>query len=222
MALSAAEEETLDSLKRWWNESGKQLALGIAVVAVGYFAWQFWQNSQSQQAASASAIYDRMSQLIVVAPGQPVDPAGAEQARGLINTLKTDHSETVYALYAALFAAQLDVLDGNLQSARQELEWLLDNTQSGFFANTDESLIRLAQLRLGRIMLSQGETEAALDLVNSVDGQAMQAEFDEMKGDIHLERGERDLALPAYEAAAAAGTPTPILEMKITELQGAN
>lgn len=221
MALSAAEEETLESLKRWWDESGKQLALGIAVVAVVYFGWQFWQNSQSQQAADASAIYDRMSQLIVVAPGQPVDPASAEQARGLITTLKTDHSDTVYALYAALFAAQLDVLDGNLQSARQELEWLLDNTQSGFFASTDGSLIRLAQLRLGRILLSQGETDAALSLVNSVDGQAMQAEFDELKGDIHLERGERELALPAYEAAAAEGTPTPILEMKITELQGA-
>ncbi len=35
MAFSTEEEETLETLKRWWNESGKSLALGVVVFAVG-------------------------------------------------------------------------------------------------------------------------------------------------------------------------------------------
>ena len=39
MAISAEEEETLEALKRWWNDSGKQIAMGIALVAVVYFGY---------------------------------------------------------------------------------------------------------------------------------------------------------------------------------------
>ena len=34
MAFSTEEEESLDSIKRWWNESGKSLLIGVIVFAV--------------------------------------------------------------------------------------------------------------------------------------------------------------------------------------------
>ncbi|MDH7943538.1 tetratricopeptide repeat protein [Pseudohongiella sp. SYSU M77423] len=220
MALSAAEEETLESLKRWWHESGRLLALGIAVVAAVYFGWQFWQSSQQSAAAEASAVYDRLSTLAVTNPGELIPAEGHDEIRQLTAELKNEHSSSVYALYGALFAARLAVETDDLATARQELEWLLANTQSGMFNSTEPTLIRLAQLRLGQVMLASGETDEALALISTVDGQALQSEFDELRGDIYLAQGNHEQALAAYESAQGAGNMSPVLQMKMSELQG--
>ncbi|ALO45877.1 YfgM family protein [Pseudohongiella spirulinae] len=220
MALSADEEETLEAIKRWWHESGKMLALGIAVVAAGYFGWQFWQGAQRSSAAAASAVYDQLSAVAVTAPGQQIAESDRAQALALINTLKTDHTDSVYALYGALFAARLAVEADDLALAQQELEWLLDNTRSGLFGSTEPTLISLAQLRLAQVLLASDQASAALSLVSSVDGGSLQAEFDELRGDIYLAQGQHEQAVAAYQSAAESGNASPVLQMKISELQG--
>jgi len=54
VALSTEEEESLDSLKRWWNESGKSILLGIVIFAVGYFGWAQWQSMQVVESSPVS------------------------------------------------------------------------------------------------------------------------------------------------------------------------
>ncbi len=220
MALSAAEEESIDAIKRWWNESGRQIALGIAAVALVYFGWQFWQNSQTQASAQASAVYDRLSALAVAAPGEMISEEARTQAEELIATLKSEHGDSVYALYGALFGARLAVENDDLAGAQQELEWLLANTRSGLFGSTDETLVQLAQLRLGRVLLASDQTERALTLISGVSEGSLQAEFEELRGDIYLAQGQRDEALRAYQTAADLGSANPVLQMKISELQG--
>ncbi len=221
MALSTEEEESLESLKRWWRESGRSIAIGIAAVALVYFGWQAWQGSQTRSAAAASAVYDQLSQLMVTQPGETVAEANREPARALVATLKGEHADSVYALYGALFGARLAVEAGDLATAEQELQWLLDNTQSGLFGSTDETLVQLARLRLGRVLLANDEPERALTVIGGVDAaSALSAEFDELRGDIYMAQGQQEQALAAYEAALAAATGNPILQMKLTELQG--
>lgn len=219
MALSTEEEESLESLKRWWHESGRLLAIGIAAVALVYFGWQAWQGGQARSSAAASAVYDQLSQLMVTQPGETVPQANRELAQNLVTTLKAEHGSSVYALYGALFGARLAVEADDLATAEQELQWLLDNTRSGFFGSTDETLIKLAQLRLGRVLLANGEPDRALSIISGVDPMALSAEFDELRGDIYLAQGQREQALAAYESAMAAATGNPILQMKLTELQ---
>lgn len=220
MALSTEEEESLESLKRWWRESGRSIAMGIAAVALVYFGWQAWQGSQTRSAAAASAVYDQLSQLMVTQPGESVPEANREQAQTLVATLKSDHADSVYALYGALYGARLAVEADDLATAEQELQWMLDNTQSGLFGSTDETLVQLAQLRLGRVLLASGEADRALTVISGVEASALSAEFDELRGDIYLAQGQREQALAAYESALAAATGNPILQMKLTELQG--
>ncbi|OFE13893.1 hypothetical protein PHACT_02910 [Pseudohongiella acticola] len=219
MALSTEEEESLESLKRWWRESGRSIALGIAAVAIVYFGWQAWQGGQTRSAAAASAVYDQLSQLMVTQPGETVAEENREPAQALVATLKTEHTDSVYALYGALFGARLAVEADDLAMAEEQLQWLLDNTRSGLFGSTDPTLIKLAQLRLGRVLLAQGEADRALTVVSGVEPSALNAEFDELRGDIYLAQGQRDQALAAYEDALAAATGNPILQMKLTELQ---
>lgn len=220
MALSTEEEESLESIKRWWRDSGRSLAIGIASVALVYFGWQAWQASQTQSAAEASAVYDQLSQLMVTQPGETVPEQDRALAQALVTTLKTDHADSVYALYGALFGARLAVEIDDLATAEQELQWLLDNTRSGLFGSTDETLVMLAQLRLGRVLLADGEPDRALTVISGVEASALSAEFDELRGDIYMAQGQRDQALAAYESAMQAATGNPILQMKLTELQG--
>jgi predicted negative regulator of RcsB-dependent stress response len=220
VALSTEEEESIESLKRWWNESGRLLALGIAVVVIGYFGWQLWQNSQTQNAARASAIYDQLTRITVTAPGQAVEEPARSEALALIESLKSDHTSSIYALYGALFGARLAVEADDLATARTELEWFLANTRSGLLGSTEETLVSLAQLRLGRVLLADNQPDRALSVISSVDGKALTAQFEELRGDIYLAQGQRDLAVQAYAAAVAAGDGNPVLQMKLNELQG--
>lgn len=220
MALSSSEEESIEALKRWWHESGRLLLAGIVAVVVVYAGWQFFQGGQSRTAQQASALYDQLTQLVVLVPGEEASAGDRDQARQIVDRLKAEHGGSTYALYGALFGARLAVEDGNLAQAREELEWLLDNTRSGFFSETEPTLVRLAQLRLAEVMLASGDTGSALTLISSADHGSLRAEFEELRGDIYMAQGQRDQALGAYESAMLAGNGSPVLQMKLTELQG--
>ncbi|MDP2380723.1 MAG: tetratricopeptide repeat protein [Pseudohongiella sp.] len=219
MAISAEEEETLEAIKRWWNDSGKQIAMGIAVVAIVYFGWQFWNRSQTNVSAEASALYDQLTGIAVISPDATLADADRVRANELVQRIRSEHAGSVYALYAALFGAKLSVDANNLDAAKEHLEWLLANTRSGFFNSTDPTLIALASLRLGRVLLARGQGAQALTVIGGAEPGALAAEFEELRGDIYLSQGQRDEALTAYQAALDTGNPSPVLQLKLNELQ---
>ena len=218
MAFSTEEEETLDSLKRWWNESGKSLVIGVVIFAVGYLGWTQWQRMQLNDAAAASDLYEQLGTTVVVPPGQTLTDEARTTAATLIQQLKADYSSSVYSLYAALFGARLAVEDNNLDAAEGELQWLLDNRKSGLFGSTDESLVITAQLRLARVILAKGEAQRALDLLATVVPGAYEAELAEIRGDVLVSLGQASEAQVSYQAAQQAGSTSPTLQMKLDDL----
>ena len=132
--------------------------------------------------------------------------------------MKTDYPSSVYALYGALFAAQQSVTANDLGAAEESLQWMLDNRQDSLFSRTDEGLILTANLRLGRVILAKGESERALNLVNSIDPKTFEAGFAELRGDIYATMGRIVDARDAYIAAQEAGSNTNGLRMKLDDL----
>lgn len=219
MAISAEEEETLEAIKRWWHDSGKQIAMGISVVAIVYFGWQFWDRSQTNVSADASALYDQLTGIAVISPDATLAEEDRQRAIALVQQIRSEYADSVYALYAALFGAKLSVDTNDLDTAKEHLEWLLANTRSGFFGATDPTLIALASLRLGRVLLAQGQGAQALTVLGGAEPGALAAEFEELRGDIYISQGQRDEALTAYQAALDTGNPSPVLQLKLNELQ---
>lgn len=219
MAFSTEEEETLDTIKRWWNESGKSLALGIIVFGVGYLGWMQWQNMQTTESAAASDIYEELGVTVVLGPGVQLTEETIANAKRLILQLKTEHSGSVYALYGALFGARLAVDDRDLDTAEAELQWLLDNANTGFIAPTDESLIITAKLRLARVILAQDEPQRALDLLSTVSPGAFAAEFGEIRGDAFVALERYSEARASYEEAREAGSTSDTLQMKLDDIE---
>ena len=218
MALDVAEEENLEALKKWWDENGKQLLFFAILVFGGYGAWLLWQNTQATDAETASDLYEEVLSLAISEPGVPVTEQESLRILDLFEQLKANHPSSVYALYGALFAAQQSVNANDLGAAEESLQWMLDNRQDGLFSQTDEGLILTANLRLGRVILARGESERALNLVNSIDPKTFEAGFAELRGDIYATMGRIVDARDAYIAAQEAGSNTVGLRMKLDDL----
>lgn len=218
MALDAAEEENIEAIKKWWHENWKQLALLVVIGFPGYFGWQLWQNSQATEAETASDLYEEVLSLAISEPGVPVTEQESLRILDLFELLKADYPSSVYALYGALFAAQQSVNANDLGAAEESLQWMLDNRQDSLFSRTDEGLILTANLRLGRVILAKGESERALNLVNSIDPKTFEAGFAELRGDIYATMGRIVDARDAYIAAQEAGSNTEGLRMKLDDL----
>jgi len=218
VALDAAEEENIEAIKKWWHENWKQLALLVVIVFPSYFGWQLWQNSQATEAETASDLYEEVLSLAISEPGVPVTEQESLRILDLFELLKTDYPSSVYALYGALFAAQQSVNANDLGAAEESLQWMLDNRQDSLFSRTDEGLILTANLRLGRVILAKGESERALNLVNSIDPKTFEAGFAELRGDIYATMGRIVDARDAYIAAQEAGSNTNGLRMKLDDL----
>ena len=218
MALDAAEEENIEAIKKWWHENWKQLALLVVIVFPSYVGWQLWQNSQATEAETASDLYEEVLLLAISEPGVPVTEQESLRILDLFELLKADYPSSVYALYGALFAAQQSVNANDLGAAEESLQWMLDNRQDSLFSRTDEGLILTANLRLGRVILARGESERALNLVNSIDPKTFEAGFAELRGDIYATMGRIVDARDAYIAAQEAGSNTAGLRMKLDDL----
>lgn len=218
MALQAEEEETIERLKAWWKENGQRLVTIVVVVVAGYSSWIFWQNSQTATVSAASDLYEQVLSLAVT-DGQT--EVGAEDRQTIIDLseqLRSEYADTDYARFAAMYAAQQYVAMDELASAEASLRWILDNPRSGLFSQPDEALELTASLRLGRVLLAQGEAEAALQLVNSVDPQSFEASYAELRGDIYVAMDRVVDAREAYTAAQQAGSTSSWLQMKMNSL----
>lgn len=223
MALHAAEEESIEALKKWWEDNGTAITVVVVVAALVWGGWTFWQSSTRAATAAASDIYEEILSIAAIEPGDTVSDTDRTRIVNLAEQLQVDHSGTVYALYGALFAAQQAAASNNLDGAEVQLTWLLDNAQAGLFGNADEGLLLTTQLRLGRVLLAKGEADQALALIDSLDPGSFEADFAELRGDIYVQQGRLVDARDAYTTASQTGSSgSSFLQMKLDELGNLN
>jgi predicted negative regulator of RcsB-dependent stress response len=211
-----SEDEQVEALKKWWRENGKLTLVSIVIAVVGVFGWQGWQKQQQQSLDAASAIYQNLLSVAEASGGELTVEQQAT-AKHLANTLKTDFSGTTYALFAGLYQAKFAVEADDLATAEKELQWVLDNKPSAEIALQ-------AQLRLARVLYAQQKYDQALAKLDSGES-ALSAGFEELRGDILLAQGNKDLAANAYQKAlllnmsSGSAVQNPILNMKIQQLE---
>ena len=221
MAINAAEEETVESLKQWWEENGKQLGILVVGGFAVFAGWSVWTDSQNTNIDSASDMYEEILSLAISDTGQPGNLLLAQESERIVELgeiLRSEHSGSAYSKLGSLFAAQQSVQNDDLDAAEASLQWILDNEQGGLLTEADEGLLLTASLRLGRIILAKGEAERALALVNNLDPKTFEAGYSELRGDIYIEMGREVDARDAYIAAQQAGSNSDGLRMKLDEL----
>lgn len=210
------DDEQLEALKNWWNENGKQIVTTVVVVAAGYFGWTFWQDQRTDHINAGSQVF---IQLLQAAEQAEVGGVALEEelqtVRYLADQLADEFTDTQYAVLGALIAARTAVEADDLEAAAARLTWALDNAD-----NDAES--QLVSYRLARVLVAQGELDAAFVLLANPSPEYTSI-YADLRGDILLQQGDKEGAIAAYQQALDNLLPgqehlVSTLELKIDNL----
>jgi len=197
------DDERVEDLKKWWQENGTSIIVGIALGVVAIFGWQYWGSYRNTKAEQASQAYD----TFVAAAEKP----DADQARQRGQALLTDFPQSTYAALAALRLAKMASDSGDTAAAIQRLEWVVEN------AKLDE-LKDIARLRLAWMLFATGRSSDAEQQLNRIAATSLVAEREELRGDLALASNDPAKARTAYAAALAAGGGSTMLQIKLDNL----
>jgi predicted negative regulator of RcsB-dependent stress response len=200
------DEEQLDKLKKWWEQNGLVLAVAVTVAVVGVVGWNWYGDHTAEQTARSSDLY--------------VDYLASEgQEREMVAaTLASEFPDSTYHVMVMLRNAERKMSEEDVEAA----ELLLGQAVE---VAGDDKLKDVARLRLARVQQQLDRSEAALTTLSQVKSIGMRSQVQELKGDIHMIRGERAAAHEAYSAAlgeAGEGAQRPLLEMKVADTADTN
>jgi predicted negative regulator of RcsB-dependent stress response len=201
-----SDEEQLARLRSWWQDHGVALLVGVVLVIAGVVGWRWYQSDVASRIVAASDLY-------VEFMGADGD---ARQALG--RQIIEQGGGTAYPAFVLLAQADTAVADGDAAAAEPLLRQAVDVASGDALADT-------ARLRLARVLFELERTDEALAELGSVRGDGYLALAAELKGDIHLFRGERTLAHQSFVTAqsyVAADDQRPVLEMKIADTADAS
>ncbi|WP_299074904.1 tetratricopeptide repeat protein [uncultured Paraglaciecola sp.] len=195
------EEQQIEAIKRFWKENGVALVVGALLGLGGLVGWRYYNDSQIAAKEQASFAYEKASEQLL--KGE----AGFSQA----NTFIDSHSDTGYATLMALEMAKQAIERKDLVEAAKQLEFVANNASLS-------AIQSVAQLRLARIQLEQGELELALASTDKITDPAFKGQSQEIKGDVYLAQQLFDKARAAYSAALETNTRDQVLKMKLDNL----
>ena len=195
------DEEKAEQIKAWLKENGMSVFVGIAIAVGGLFGYRYWQDYKLQTAEEASAIYSQVQQ------------SHDDTIYSKVAQLKTDYASTPYAALASMIAAKNYAEKGDNDKATTELQWVVENA-------SEEVTLDLAKIRLARLYIAQKQFDKASSILNETFPKSYLSIIEELKGDIHLAKNEKDKAKEAYDKAllSSQGAPSSFLQMKRDDL----
>ena len=216
MDVYSTEEEQIAAIKKYVEENGFKILLTLVITIGGYFGFITWKNDVQTKKEEASVIYSEVTQLLQ-------SPELASENKVAFDTalarLQEKYPKSIYKHYAELFNAKISVDNGDLDSAATSLKAVID-------AKFTDELVELATLRLAEVEFSRGNNDEALKLL-SYKPNALISKYEELKGDIYFDKGNKADALASYKKAEAAldGSATyssRVLAMKVATLDTGN
>lgn len=180
------EQEQLASLKAWWRQYGALCLGGLALALAGVAGFQGWQWHQEREAGKASAAYaDLLKQA---------EAGERRKAVELAKSLAQDHPKSGYAPIGAFLAARLSFDAGDMMTAREQLQWIVEKGR-------DEDLKALARYRLAGVLLDEKKHDEALKLLDAKPEDPMANLFADLRGDVLAAKGSEAEARAAYQLA---------------------
>ena len=176
-----------ERVKIWLRENGSAIVMGLVLafgLMFGFKQWQQWETGKRQQ---ASAEYQ-------VLLGH-IEQGNMDAAVPNYEVLKSEYSKSAYTAMASLIMAKARLNAGQADMAATALTYAMENAQPA-------PVQVIARERLARVRLSQGDTTAALALLDGAPSDVgFESQFAEIRGDIHLANGATEQAIESYRTS---------------------
>ncbi len=211
MAELRTDEEQVEAIKQWWKNNGSSLLIGIGAALAIVFGWQAWQNQQAQQRTEAANQFVTLMNAFGTE-----DETSADTVAFVAKTLRDDHADSAYAVYANLMLARVQIMqNSDAEGAVESLQWALNK------AAETQPLALVVRSRLAQAQMALEDYDAALATIDGAkDSDAFGAMFAELRGDILLAKGDQEGAREAYLAAREQGEEnrSGVLQLKLADL----
>jgi len=177
-------------VKKWLQENGSAIIIGLVIAFGGLFGfkqWQAWQLNNKQQAyAEFHALNEMLS-------------AGKlDGAMDNFQALQDKHANSPYASLAALEMGRARVESKQEDLAIKQYRFVMENGRP-------KAIRVIARERLARLLLNQDQPDAALEtLQGEAEIVGFEARYAETRGDILLALGRKQEAIAAYQEALDA------------------
>ena len=181
------EEQQVEALKKWWKENGTSLIIGLFVGVSGLFGWRYYVDQNHFHAIQASDLYMQVMQSAAL---NTVDDKTIDVNNKLIN----EYADTPYAALSSLALAKVEYEKDNVDGAVAQLELAVKHA-------SDDVIKQVANLRLVKVYIEQSKYSEALSALNLSHDTAYDAQYEELKGDLHMAKGDVALARTAYDKA---------------------
>lgn len=204
MTIYQNEEEQIAAIKQWWKENGTSIVIGVSLGFAAIFGWQGWQSYRLAQGEAASGLYVGMQNQAAA--------GDVEGALAIEKRLLGEHTNSIYASFAALKLAQLMYDRGDKAAAAENLHWVVSHAP-------DEVVADLARVRLTRVQIDLKNFDQAGSILNAIAPDFMTGDTAELRGDIARAKGDLEGAREAYtRALAVQGDAQAEVRMKLLEI----
>jgi len=186
------EEQQVAALKSWWKSNGTSIIVGLFVGVASIFGYREYVDQNNEHLVQASDLYMQAAQSVAL---QTIDKEMIDdKAVDINNTLINEYGDTPYAALSSLALAKLEYEKNNIDAAVAQLELAVKHA-------SDDLIKQIANLRLARVYIEQEKYTEASTILEMAHDAAYDAQFEELKGDIHRAKGEIEAARSAYDKA---------------------
>ncbi|RJE77933.1 hypothetical protein BGP78_07465 [Pseudoalteromonas sp. MSK9-3] len=199
MEIYSTEEQQAEAIKQFFRDNGVSLALGIVLGLGGLYGWKAYNQSQITNAEAASNAYSEIVE--------------GEEVLASAESFIANNSDSNYAVLAAFVAAKEAVDKQQYSVATEKLRFAADTVKN-------PELKATALTRLARIQLTEKKLDEALATLNTPMPASFNAQVSEIKGDVYLEKGDKQSARTHYQAAVSASEDAnnTLLQNKLDDL----
>ena len=199
MEIYSTEEQQAEAIKQFFRDNGVSLAFGIVLGLGGLYGWKAYNQSQITNAEAASNAYSEIVE--------------GEEVLASAESFIANNSDSNYAVLAAFVAAKEAVDKQQYSVATEKLRFAADTVKN-------PELKATALTRLARIQLTEKKLDEALATLNTPMPASFNAQVSEIKGDVYLEKGDKQSARTHYQAAVSASEDVnnTLLQNKLDDL----
>ena len=180
------------------------------IISIGYFVLS--NQAKKQNNEKASLIYTEWLKEISLESPDTI------KLNNMLEQLLVEFKNTGYAQLALLNKASFDARNNNIELSLMNFKKLVELTD-GY--NGNKIFNKIARVSASRLLLSNGQYDEALSLIELYSSNATNGYIHELTGDILAKQDKIELALAQYELASDKyndETSQSIIAMKIANL----